>query len=106
MSVGKATKKLVPQSEMEYNGLKIQLYHHIDEGVLYTGRRIKRTAYWEHVISCEDGYILSDVNEHRLRAEALKEAKTIVDEYVAFPGLYRDDLVEDDLTKVETLTEP
>jgi hypothetical protein len=97
MSNEKQVKKLIPASELEYNGLKIQLYHQVDEGVLYTGRRIKRAAYWEHVITCADGYVLSDVNEHRLRADALKEAKTIVDEYVADPSLYRDDLGMDEI---------
>jgi hypothetical protein len=97
MSNAKQSKRLIPASELAYNGLQIQLYHHIDEGVLYTGRRIKRAAYWEHVITCPDGYVLSDVNEHRLRADALKEAKTIVDEYVADPSLYRDDLLLDEI---------
>ena len=74
--------RTVPQ-ELAYNGLKVELYHWKERGT---------KAYWEHVVSCEDGYILSDVNEHRLREEALREAKGIVDEYLADPSLYRDDL--------------
>jgi hypothetical protein len=73
--------RTVPQ-ELAYNGLKIELYHWQERGA---------KAYWEQVVTCEDGYILSDVNEHRLRSEALKEAKEIVDEYLADPSLYRDD---------------
>jgi hypothetical protein len=86
--------RLAPNLELEYNGLKIELYHHESSvpTTRWRGRLLREAAYWEQVVICPDGYILSDTNDHRLRSGALKAAKEIVDEYLADPSLYRDDL--------------